>query len=77
MRITGCPLKKITNKSFVYVNLYHFYKRREYPNPGEWFRQPLKYLAAMKHIEFIIEKNEQEEYRNARQGIRGKGTAQR
>ena len=57
----GCPVKRITSRSWEYLRAYIFYNRGFLPNAGGWKDQPAKFVRAMEIIEFelikIKEKN--------------------
>lgn len=46
-----CPLQLINRQSFRYMEAFRFFQRGDYPNPGEWTKQPIKFLEAMKIID--------------------------
>lgn len=56
-----CPVRLINRQSFRYLEAYKFYQKGDYPNPGEWPKQPAKFLKAMEIIESeLAEIDEQE-----------------
>ena len=56
-----CPIQLINRQSVRYLEAYKFFQKGKYPNPGEWPKQPAKFLKAMEIIESeLAEIDEQE-----------------
>jgi len=51
-----CPLRLITRESLEWKEAFNFFKANFLPNPGTWQEQPVKFLEAMKFIDYEVQK---------------------